>query len=82
MIQYAECERLAICQCMEDLGYDNIPGYQKQNRKPIPKEAYIKNYHTPNKVKVGKETIKIEPNGTRFLSLTEIKVLKTDQNGE
>lgn len=82
MIQYAECERLAICQCMEDLGYDNIPGYQKQNRKPIPKEAYIKNYHTPNKVKVGKETIKIEPNGTRFLSLTEIKVLKTDKNGE
>lgn len=82
MIQYAECERLAICQCMEDLGYDNIPGYQKQNRKPIPKEAYIKNYHTPNKVKVGKETIKIEPNGTRFLSLTEIKVLKTDQNGK
>lgn len=82
MIQYAECERLAICQCMEDLGYDNIPGYQKQNRKPIPKEAYIKNYHTPNKVKVGKETIKIEPNGTRFLSLTEIKVLKTDEKGK
>lgn len=82
MIQYAECERLAICQCMEDLGYDNIPGYQKQNRKPIPKEAYIKNYHTPNKVKVGKETIKIEPNGTRFLSLTEIKVLKTNEKGE
>lgn len=82
MIQYAEGERLAICQCMEDLGYDNIPGYQKQNRKPIPKEAYIKNYHTPNKVKVGKETIKIEPNGTRFLSLTEIKVLKTDEKGK
>lgn len=82
MIQYAEGERLAICQCMEDLGYEDIPGYQKQNRKPIPKEAYIKNYHTPNKVKVGKETIKIEPNGTRFLSLTEIKVLKTDKTGK
>lgn len=64
MLEYAKGERLAIQQCMEDLGYDNIPGYEKQGRKVLPKEAYIKNYHTKNG--------SVEPNGTRFLSLTEI----------
>ena len=64
MLEYAKCERLAIQQCMEDLGYDNIPGYEKQGRKVLPKEAYIKNYHTKNG--------SVEPNGTRFLSLTEV----------
>jgi len=29
MIEYAKCEMLGIQQCMEDLGYDNIPGYEK-----------------------------------------------------
>lgn len=64
MLEYAKGERLAIQQCMEDLGYDNIPGYEKQGRKVLPKEAYIKNYHTKNG--------SVEPNGTRFLSLTEV----------
>ena len=64
MLEYAKCERLAIQQCMEDLGYDNIPGYEKQGRKVLPKEAYIKNYHTKNG--------SVEPNGTRFWSLTEV----------
>ena len=64
MLEYAKGERLAIQQCMEDLGYDNIPGYEKQGRKVLPKEAYIKNYHTKND--------SVEPNGTRFLSLTEV----------
>ena len=64
MLEYAKGERLAIQQCMEDLGYNNIPGYEKQGRKLLPKEAYIKNYHTKNG--------SVEPNGTRFLSLTEI----------
>lgn len=82
MIQYAEGERLALCQCMEDLGYANIPGYQKQGRKPIPKEAYIKNYHTPNGVKVNGKFIEIEPNGTRFLSLTNIRKFEVDKDGK
>ena len=73
MLQYADCERLAIQQCMEDLGYKDIPGYEKQGRTLIPKEAYIKNYHTPNG--------EMEPNGTRFLSLTELRVPALDNNG-
>lgn len=64
MLEYAKGERLAIQQCMEDLGYDNIPGYEKQGRKVLPKEAYIVNYHTKNG--------SVEPNGTRFWSLTEV----------
>ena len=74
MLQYADCERLAIQQCMEDLGYENIPGYKKQGRPLLPKEAYIKNYHTPNG--------EIEPNGTRFLSLTELVVPTLDKDGK
>lgn len=64
MLEYAKGERLAIQQCMENLGYDNIPGYEKQGRKVLSKEAYIKNYHTKNG--------SVEPNGTRFWSLTEV----------
>jgi len=59
---------------MEDLGYENIPGYKKQGRPLLPKEAYIKNYHTPNG--------EIEPNGTRFLSLTELVVPILDKDGQ
>jgi len=29
MIEYAHTELLSIQQCMEDLGYENIPGYKK-----------------------------------------------------
>jgi hypothetical protein len=35
MDQYAQTERLAIQQCMEDLGYDDIPGYKKQGRRVL-----------------------------------------------
>ena len=80
MLEYAKGERLAIQQCMEDLGYkdEDIPGYTKQGRKVLPKSAYIKNYHTNNKVKINGETVTVEPNGTRFLSLTEI--VQLDKN--
>ena len=71
MVDYAICERQGIFECMEDLGYDEIPGYTKTGKQPIPKEAYIKNYHTKNK--------DVEPNGTRFFSLTEIYVLENGQ---
>ena len=73
MIQYAEGEKLAICQCMDELGYPEIPGYEKVRKNAIPKAARIKNYHTKNKQGV-------EPNGTRFLSLTELRVLRNDKD--
>ena len=76
-LQYAKTERLAIQQCMEDLGYENIPGYEKQGRRKLKEEEKIQNYHTPNKDKENDRTI--EPNGTRFWSLTEIAV---EENGE
>lgn len=79
MLEYARTERLAIQQCMEDLGYDNIPGYEKQGRTVLSEDAKIKNYHTPNKDKKTKKVI--EPNGTRFLSLTKI-VVKERENGK
>lgn len=80
MLEYAKGERLAIQQCMEDLGYkdEDILGYTKQGRKVLPKSAYIKNYHTNNKVEVNGKTVTVEPNGTRFLSLTEI--VQLDKN--
>jgi hypothetical protein len=72
MIEYANTERLAIQQCMEDLGYENIPGYKKTGRHILSDSEKVENYHTEN---VDKKTGKvIEPNGTRFLSLTSITV--------
>jgi len=66
--EYCESERRAIMQCMVDLGYSKIPGYDGEYRKnPIEDKYKIKNYHTKNKQGV-------EPNGTRFWSLTEIAV--------
>lgn len=73
MIQYAEGEKLAICQCMDELGYSEIPGYEKVRKSALPKAAWIKNYHTKNKQGV-------EPNGTRFLSLTELRILRNDKD--
>ena len=64
MIEYAKTEMLAIQQCMEDLGYDKIPGYEKAGRKVLSDEEKIGNYHKKNG--------NIEPNGTRFLSLTKV----------
>ena len=72
MIEYAETERLSIQQCMEDLGYTDIDGYEFEGRTKLSENQKIKNYHTAR-------TDGVEPNGTRFLSLTEIVVL---QNGE
>lgn len=87
MLEYARTERLTIQQCMEDLGYNDIPGYEKQGRlldengnpRALRNEEKIKNYHTPNKDKKTKKII--EPNGTRFLSLTKI-VVKEVENGK
>lgn len=67
MIEYAKTERIAIQQCMEDLGYSNIPGYEKRGTNKLPDEAKIANYHTNHKQGV-------EPNGTRFWSLTKLVV--------
>ena len=72
MIEYAHTELLSIQQCMEDLGYENIPGYKKQGRPKLQENAKIKNYHTKNKSGV-------EPNGTRFLALTQVIV---NENGK
>lgn len=78
MIEYTKGERLAIQQCMEDLGYDNISGYIKQGRKQLSDKSKIKNYHTDNKniYRNGKKVKgeKVEPNGTRFLALTQIVI--------
>ena len=56
---------------MEDLGYDNIPGYEKQGRHVLTDDEKIANYHTNNG--------SIEPNGTRFLSLTKIVTNEYDE---
>lgn len=79
MLEYAKSERIAIQQCMEDLGYDNIPGYTSGSRTKLPEEAKIKNYHTPNKDKASGKVI--EPNGTRFLTLTQV-VTGFDKDGK
>ncbi len=70
MIAYANTERLAIQQCMENLGYKEIPGYERENRKVLSDAEKIVNLHTNNG--------KVEPNGTRFLSLTEVALLDED----
>ena len=81
MIEYANTERLAIQRCMEDLGYEEIPDYTRRpDHTPISENAKIKNYHTPNKDKKTKKTI--EPNGTRFLSLTKIVIKEYDKAGK
>ena len=79
MLEYAKSERIAIQQCMEDLGYEDIPGYVSGSRTKISDDAKIKNYHTPNKDKKTKKVI--EPNGTRFLTLTAV-VTGFDKDGK
>ena len=65
-IDYAKDEKSAILECMHQLGYF-------EGDTPIDDNAKIKNYHTSNKYKNSKgETVKVEPNGTRFSSLTSI----------
>ena len=65
-IDYAKDERAAILECMHQLGYF-------EGDTAIDDTVKIKNYHTPNKYKNSKgETVEVEPNGTRFSSLTSI----------
>ena len=70
-IDYAKDEKEAILECMHQLGYF-------EGDTAIDDTVKIKNYHTPNKYVNSKgETVKVEPNGTRFSSLTSI----LDDNG-
>lgn len=70
-IDYAKDEKAAILECMHQLGYF-------EGDTAIDDIVKIKNYHTPNKYVNSKgETVKVEPNGTRFSSLTSI----LDDNG-
>lgn len=70
-IDYAKDEKAAIIECMHQLGYF-------EGDTAIDDTVKIKNYHTPNKYINSKgETVKVEPNGTRFSSLTSI----LDDNG-
>lgn len=70
-IDYAKDEKAAIIECMHQLGYF-------EGDTAIDGTVKIKNYHTPNKYVNSKgETVKVEPNGTRFSSLTSI----LDDNG-
>ena len=65
-IDYAKDEKAAILECMHQLGYF-------EGDTAIDDTVKIKNYHTPNKYKNSKgETVNVEPNGTRFSSLTSI----------
>lgn len=65
-IDYAKDEKAAIVECMHQLGYF-------EGDTAIDDTVKIKNYHTPNKYKNSKgETVTVEPNGTRFSSLTSI----------
>lgn len=65
-IDYAKDEKAAILECMHQLGYF-------EGDTAIDDTVKIKNYHTSNKYKNSKgETVSVEPNGTRFSSLTSI----------
>ena len=71
-IDYAKDEKAAILECMHQLGYF-------EGDTAIDDTVKINNYHTPNKYKNSKgETVTVEPNGTRFSSLTSI----LDDNGK
>lgn len=71
MLEYADTERLGIQQTMEQLGYEDIPGYEKQGLHVLTDSEKIVNYHT--------QKGNVEPNGTRFLSLKSI--YKQTENG-
>lgn len=65
-IDYAKDEKAAILECMHQLGYF-------EGDTAIDDTVKIKNYHTPNNYKNSNgETVSVEPNGTRFSSLTSI----------
>lgn len=66
IISYANSELASIEHCINQL----TPGHPEF----LPEDQRIKNYHTKNKYKVGKETYSIEPNGTRFQFLNGVYV--------
>ena len=66
IISYAKSELASIEHCINQL----TPGHPEF----LPEDQRIKNYHTKNKYKVGKETYSIEPNGTRFQFLNGVYV--------
>ena len=71
MLKYAYSELASIQHCMNQL----TPGHPDF----LPEDQRIKNYHTPNKYEIGKETFKVEPNGTRFQFLSGVYTY--DENG-
>ena len=67
IIKYAKSELAAVQQCINQLD-PNSSEYLSEDQR-------IKNYHTTNKYKIGDDTYKIEPNGTRFRFLTGVYIL-------
>ena len=66
IISYANSELASIEHCINQL----TPGHPDY----LSEDQRIKNYHTKNKYKVGKETYPIEPNGTRFQFLSGVYI--------
>ena len=66
IISYAKSELASIEHCINQL----TPGHSDY----LPEDQRIKNYHTKNKYKIGKDTYSIEPNGTRFQFLNGVYV--------
>ena len=66
IIAYTKSELASIEHCINQL----TPGHPDY----LPEDQRIKNYHTKNKYKVGKETYPIEPNGTRFQFLSGVYI--------
>ena len=64
MLKYAYSELASIQHCINQL----TPGHPDF----LPKDQRIKNYHTPNKYKIGEEIFTVEPNGTRFQFLNGV----------
>lgn len=68
-IEYAKTERQAIMECMEQLGYTDIPGYDIQGLHILKDNEKIKNYHDKEK-------------GTKFFSLSTLTIPKEDGSVE
>ena len=73
MLKYAYSELASIQHCMNQL----TPGHPDF----LPEDQRIKNYHTPNKYKIGKEIFTVEPNGTRFQFLSGVYTYDENGNG-
>lgn len=66
IIAYANSELASIEHCINQL----TPGHPDY----LSEDQRIKNYHTKNKYKIGKDTYSIEPNGTRFQFLSGVYI--------